>query len=134
MVADPNKRTVLFVDDRAKRIDWAIRQYYSTNNLIIAPNVPEALRAISSVQWKLDDLISMDHDLNGSDFQSAEEKTCGMEIIRHLGESDYWRVLRDKSIQVVIHSSNEMGAIHMQNTLRMFGMPSMLRPINYEES
>lgn len=133
MVIDPIKRTVLFVDDRAKRIDWAIRQYYENSNLIIAPNVPEALRAISSVKWKCGDIISLDHDLNGHDFQDVLDMDCGMQIVRYMKFSGF-RFPAHILPSFYVHTSNKLAAKLMMEDLEMMDMAPIYKPIDYEES
>lgn len=101
---------MLFVDDRSKRIHAALRQYSEEFEVIIAPNVPEALRLLSSDKWAV---ISLDYDLDGGDFSMPESKTCGMEIIRHiLGWPEDMQLPK-----VIIHSSNIFGAEAMFRTL-----------------
>lgn len=133
MAAYPNKRTVLFVDDRAKRIDWAIRKYYQDCNLIIAPNVPEALRALSSHIFQNNDLIYLDFDLNGHDFQSAEDKTSGMEIIRYIESFDMLEMFSRGHVRFFIHSTNIFAAAAMVKYLMQRGVYAERTPINYEE-
>lgn len=107
-----SKPKMLFVDDRSERIHAALRQYAKSYEVVIAPNVPEALRLMSKHDWSI---ISLDFDLDGNDYSDPQSRTCGMEIVRHLL---MWPE-RDKGLpDIVIHSSNLFGAEIMYRTLR----------------
>jgi hypothetical protein len=101
----PAKKKLLFVDDRSKRIHSALRKYSKHYDVTIAPNVPEALRLISSEDWTI---VSLDADLNGYDFCDPNSKDSGMEIIRYL-DSTLWPEGKP-SPTFIIHSSNALVA------------------------
>lgn len=86
---EEEKRTpkMLFVDDRSKRIHWALENYSKEYEVTIATCVPEALRLLCSQPWNV---VSLDHDLNGYDFQDPETPTCGMEIVRYIQKCGGW--------------------------------------------
>lgn len=99
------KPKMLFVDDRSKRIHSALRKYSDKYEVTIAPNVPEALRLLSSQEW---DVVSLDYDLDGNDFSDPDSKTCGMEIVRYI-EKTPWPEHR-RVPEFILHSSNAFGA------------------------
>jgi len=68
-----DKKRLLFVDDRTKRIHYALNNY-PDYEVTIATCVPEALRQLVSQEW---DVVSLDHDLNGHDFQDPDTPTGG---------------------------------------------------------
>lgn len=112
----------LFVDDRSKRIHEALEKY-SGFELVIAPNVPEALRLLSRYDW---DIVSLDFDLNGNDFSDPDSRTCGMEIVRYL-ERTAWPKSR-KLPDFIVHSSNLFAAELMFKRLTwLFPMQNILR-------
>lgn len=123
---------VLFVDDRGKRINWAIDKYGEGYILMIAPCVPEALRQLSQWNWVRGDIISLDHDLNGHDFQDPDEKTSGMEILRYIDKFDALSVFKD--VEFIIHSGNKFAAIKMVVFLEVFGIRVRYEPIVYSEA
>lgn len=121
-----NKAKMLFVDDRRKRIMYALKNFPEFD-VEIAPNYPEALRAMSSEDW---DVVSFDHDLNGYDFQDPDTPTCGMEIVRYL-EKTGWPPQR-KIPQFWVHSSNLFAAHLMVVKLTELGFDAWYKPIYYK--
>jgi CheY-like chemotaxis protein len=121
-----DRAKMLFVDDRMKRIDYALRNF-PEYEVSIAPNVPEALRAMSGQDW---DVISLDHDLNGYDFQDPDTPTCGMEIVRYI-EKTGWPTQRKKP-EFWIHSSNLFAAHLMVVKLIRLGFNVWHKPIYYK--
>jgi hypothetical protein len=121
------KPKLLFVDDRRKRINFALENYALVWHVEIAPNVPEALRAMASEDW---DVVSLDHDLNGHDFEEPETKTCGMEIVRYLAKTG-WPPQR-KVPQFWVHSSNLFAAHLMVVELTHAGFEAWYKPIIYK--
>lgn len=119
------KRKMLFVDDRAKRIHYALENFPEFA-VTIAPCVPEALRALSREDW---DVVSLDHDLNGHDFEDPDTPTCGMEIVRYILKTG-WPPQR-KIPQFWIHSSNLFAANLMIVTLKQGGYDAWYKPISY---
>lgn len=122
------KPKLLFVDDRTKRIMYALREYSELYDVTIASCVPEALRQLSSQEW---DVVDLDHDLDGHDFQDPDTKTCGMEIVRYI-EKCGWPVQR-KIPKFWIHSSNLFAAHLMTVTLTQMGFEVWYKPIDYKE-
>lgn len=120
------KAKMLFVDDRRKRIMYALNNF-PEYQVEIAPNVPEALRAMSSEDW---DVVSLDHDLNGFDFQDPDSTGCGMEIARYL-EKTGWPTQR-KVPQFWVHSSNLFAAHLLTVSLTQLGFEVWYKPIIYK--
>jgi len=123
-----NKKTMkmLFVDDRTKRIHYALENFPEFE-VTIATCVPEALRQMSSQDW---DVVSLDHDLNGHDFQDPDTPTCGMEIMRYIGKTG-WPIQR-RIPEFWIHSSNLFAAHLMITTLSKIGLHAWYKPIYYK--
>ena len=120
------KLKMLFVDDRKKRIHYALENFSDKFEVTIAPCVPEALREMSAQDW---DVISLDHDLNGYDFQDPDTPTCGMEIVRYIAKTG-WPLQRKKP-EFWIHSSNLFAAHLMTVSLNEIGLDAWYKPIIY---
>lgn len=120
------KARMLFVDDRTKRIHYALESYPEFE-VTIATCVPETLRAMSSQNW---DVISLDHDLDGHDFSDPDTTTCGMEIVRYIGKTG-WPSQRQKPI-FWVHSSNLFAAHLMTVSLTELGFDVWYKPITYK--
>lgn len=121
------KGTMLFVDDRSKRIHAALAKYADWE-VVIAPNFFEAMRLLSSRQF---DVVSLDHDLNGCDFEDPDSPTCGMEIVRYIektGWPDRWA-----RPQFWVHSKNLFAAHLMITRLTALGMNVTFIPFDYGE-
>jgi CheY-like chemotaxis protein len=108
-------KTMLFVDDRSKRMHAALKKYVGVFALTVCSNVPEALRYLSQQEW---DVVSLDFDLNGHDFQDPDDPTCGMEIVRYIGKTG-WPF--KKYPHIVLHSSNAFGRKLMAYNLEALG-------------
>jgi len=124
--SNERKATMLFVDDRTKRIHHALENFPEFE-VTIAACVPEALRQMSSHDW---DVVSLDHDLNGHDFQDPDSSTCGMEIVRYIKKTG-WPVQRRKPI-FWIHSSNLFAVHLMVVELMQEGFNAEYSPIVYK--
>lgn len=118
---------LLFIDDRSKRIHSALRKYRDYD-IRIAPSVKEALRLISETNWEI---VSMDHDLNGDDFQNPDERTCGMELVRHL--IGYGWPYKAQPL-FVVHTKNIFAGKVMVQRLTDAGFSVLNSPYNYDES
>lgn len=119
---------MLFVDDRTKRIHSALRQYSEEYDLTIATNVKEALRAMVRESF---DVISLDHDLTGCDFEDPDTPTCGMEIVRYIEKTDWPDYIPRPAF--TIHSSNLFAAHLMVIRLRAMGMEAFGKQFKYDE-
>jgi len=126
--AEPKKATMLFVDDRTKRIHYALKEYGKNYDVTIATCVPESLRQLCKQNW---DVVSLDHDLNGHDFQDPDTPTCGMEIVRYIIKTG-WPPQREKPA-FWIHSSNLFAAHLMVVTLSDAGYDAWYKPIYYPQ-
>lgn len=113
------KPKMLFVDDRSKRIHSALRKYGDEFDVTIAPNVPEALRLLSSQSWKI---VSLDADLDGNDFVFPDSQFSGMEIVRYIKRTKWPKGMAPSFI---IHSSNEFVAELMYQELYSWFMDKM---------
>lgn len=122
----PPKLKILFVDDSSKRIHTALLKY-ADMDCRIAPNVQEALRLMSHEEW---DVISLDHDLNGFDFQDSNEKSSGMEIVRYIAQYGWPEKL--KRPEIIVHSSNAFAATAMVDTLLACQMDARWAPFVYD--
>lgn len=128
-------KDMLFVDDRSKRIHHALDVYGKEYNVTIATCVPEALRLLSSQQWNI---VSLDHDLNGHDFQDPESTGCGMEIVRYIQKCGGWPMrlgyppTPPMRPEFWIHSKNLFAAHLMVITLIEIGLKAYWKPINYQ--
>ena len=121
-----DKKNLLFVDDRTKRIHHALNNF-PDYNVTIATCVPEALRQMVAQDW---DAISLDHDLNGHDFQDPDTPTCGMEIVRYIAKTG-WPPHRKKP-EFWIHSSNLFAANLMVVSLKNIGLTAFYKPVIYK--
>lgn len=121
------KQKMLFVDDRTKRIHYALNEYSKDYDVTIATCVPEALRQLSGNQW---DVVSLDHDLNGHDFQDPDTPTCGMEIVRYIAKTGWPKWIRQPVFWV--HSSNLFAAHLMTVELQKLGFVVLYRPVRYK--
>lgn len=119
--------TMLFVDDRTKRIEHALSVTSQLFDVTIATNVKEALRLLSRQDW---DVISLDHDLCGCDFEDPDTTTCGMEIVRYIIKCG-WPPQR-KIPNFWVHSSNLFAAHLMVVTLTEAGYNAWYKPIIYQ--
>jgi len=118
--------SLLFVDDRTKRIHYALDNFPEFR-VTIATCVPEALRQMCVRDW---DVVSLDHDLNGYDFQNPDTPTCGMEIVRYIKKTG-WPPQRKKP-EFWIHSSNLFAAHLMVVELTAEGFDVWHKPIYYK--
>ena len=121
------KAKLLFVDDRTKRIHHALNNFSELYDLTIATCVLEALREMVRQDW---DVISLDHDLGGIDFQDPDTPTCGMEIVRYIAKTG-WPIQRKKP-QFWVHSSNLFAAHLMVVSLTEAGHDAWYKPIIYK--
>lgn len=120
---------ILFVDDRSKRIHAALKLFLELGDEVtIATNVREALRLMSAQDF---DIVSLDHDLDGCDFEDPDSTTCGMEIVRYL-EKTGWPPERFAP-EFVIHSKNLFAGHLMVTRLRGIGLSAIYKAFDYEK-
>ena len=117
---------MLFVDDRSKRIHYALNNF-PNYEVTIATCVPETLRLLVSQNW---DVVSLDHDLNGHDFEDPDTPTCGMEIVRYIIKTGWPPQLQKPEFW--IHSSNLFAGHLMITTLIKSGYRAHWNKIDYK--
>ena len=122
-----DKPKMLFVDDRSKRIHYALENYSNEYDITIAPNVLEALRQLSAQDW---DLVDLDHDLTGCDFESPDTPTCGMEIVRYIEKTGWPDEMRKRPV-FRIHSSNLFAGHLITTRLQAMGFQCSYQKIVY---
>lgn len=123
------KKRMLFLDDRTKRIHSALRQYAADYDVTIVCNVKECLRQLSSNNW---DVVSMDHDLRGVDFEDPDSPECGMEVVRYL-EKTGWPEGKPKPV-FKIHSSNLFASHLMMMCLRRLDLTAYQDRFVYDDA
>jgi len=121
---EPTPR-MLFVDDRSKRLHYALDCLTKLYDVTLASNVKEALRLLNTKPW---DFVSLDHDLSGCDFEDPDTPTCGMEIVRYI-EKTGWPTSLQKPY-FIIHSTNLFAAHLMTTRLQALGFKVSSQPIN----
>jgi len=121
------KPNLLFLDDRTKRIG-VVHTTYKDFNVTIVVNVKECLRYLQKCDW---DVVSLDHDLNGCDFEDPDSQNVGMEVVRYI-EKTGWPPQLDKPV-FWIHSTNLFAAHLMVVTLSEMGFDAWYKPFKYPE-
>jgi len=117
---------MLFLDDRTKRIEAARKKYAQLYDVTYVHNAKECLRYLCRQEW---DILSLDHDLNGDDFQHPDETSSGMEVVRYMKT---WMEQYSKP-EVWIHSSNLFAANAMIDILRQYGFRAYYRRFEYDD-
>ena len=121
---------MLFLDDRTKRIESARKQYEGKYELTIVTNAKECLRYLCREEF---DIISLDHDLDGNDFQDPDCDTTGMEVVRYIAKCGGFPPSQIVVPEVWIHSSNLLAANLMISELLKVGIPAYFRRFEYEK-
>ena len=121
--------SMLFLDDSTKRIESARRQYAGKYILTVVTTAKECLRYLCRQQW---DVLSLDHDLGGIDFQDPDDNTSGMEVARYIARTG-WPINQFKIPTVWIHSSNLFAANLMIHTLLVGGVHAYYRRFEYDD-
>ena len=119
------KPKMLFLDDRTKRIMSAIQKYSDRYDLTIVCNAKECLRYLCRQEW---DILSLDHDLNGDDFQDMDDRDSGMEVVRSMRG---WTRMFNKP-EVWVHSSNLFAAEAMLSMLNEYGFHAYYHKFEYD--
>lgn len=99
------KPKLLFLDDRSKRLHAALIKFSDNFDVVLCSNVKECLRLMSREDFQI---ISLDHDLNGCDFEDPDSSNAGMEVVRYL-EKTGWPAGKKRPI-FYVHSSNIFAA------------------------
>jgi len=119
---------MLFLDDRTKRIESAMKKYAGKYDLTIVTNVKECLRYLCRREF---DIVSLDHDLDGDDFQDPDDETSGMEVVRYIVKCGGFPPSQIVVPEVWIHSSNLLAANLMVIELLKVGIPAYFRRFEY---
>ena len=119
---------MLFLDDRTKRIEAARKQYTQQYDVTFVHNAKECLRYLCKKGW---DIVSLDHDLDGNDFQDPDEVTSGMEVVRYIEKTTKLIDSNAGSPEFWIHSSNIFAAQLMLDTLNSIGIKAYYRKFEY---
>ena len=125
---EAHKPKLLFLDDRTKRIHAALKKWSKLYDITLATNVKECLRAMSSEDF---DYWSLDHDLNGCDFEDPDGPNTGMEVVRYLEKTD-WPDSKPRPV-VFVHSSNLFAAHQMVMRLNRLGFRAYYKRFEYED-
>jgi NAD+-processing family protein with receiver domain len=121
-------KKMLFVDDRSKRIHGVLKKLSGMYDITIATNVKETLRLLAREEF---DVVSLDHDLTGNDFEDPDSPTCGMEVVRYI-EKTGWPDYKPRP-EFWIHSSNIFAAHLMTVRLTAMRFDVWSRPFTYDE-
>jgi len=120
-----NRRRMLFLDDRTKRIEAARKKYAQQYDVTFVHNVKECLRYLCREEF---DIVSLDHDLNGDDFQDPDEVLSGMEVVRYIEKCGAHTV---DGIEFWVHSSNLFAANLMITRLTDMGLKAFYHRFQY---
>ena len=122
------KLRMLFVDDRADRIERARNLYNKDYEFTFACTIPDSLRRLSSQDF---DVVSLDHDMVGHDFQDPDETTSGMAIIRYI-QKTAWPPQR-KRPEFWIHTTNQLVGHLMVVCLTELGFDAWYKPFGFKK-
>ena len=122
------KPKMLFLDDRTKRIMSAMEQYKDRYDVTIVTNVKECLRHLCRQEWNI---LSLDHDLNGDDFQDPDDSNSGMEVARYIMKTG-WPSKFHKP-EVWVHSSNLFAAELMLSVFQSMDFRTYYHKFEYDE-
>jgi len=125
-----NRRRMLFLDDRTKRIEAARKKYDGEYDVTFVHNAKECLRYLCKKGW---DIVSLDHDLDGNDFQDPDEVTSGMEVVRYIVKTTKLIDSNAGSPEFWIHSSNIFAAQLMLDTLNSIGIKAYYHRFEYDD-
>ena len=121
---------MLFLDDRTKRIEAARKKYAQQYDVTFVHNVKECLRYLCRKEF---DIISLDHDLNGDDFQDPDEVSSGMEVVRYIIKCGGFPPSQIVKPEVWIHSSNLLAANLMVSELLKVNIHAYFRRFVYDD-
>lgn len=122
------KPKLLFLDDRSKRMHAALERFSNDFNVTLCSNVKECLRLMSREDFQM---VSLDHDLNGCDFEDPDSPNVGMEVVRYL-EKTGWPEGKEAPM-FVVHSSNLFAAHLMVIRLKAMGFDAEWHRFEYPE-
>ena len=121
---------MLFLDDRTKRIEAARKKYSGEFDVTYVTNAKECLRYLCRQEF---DIVSLDHDLDGDDFQDPDSDTSGMEVVRYIVKCGGFPPSQIVVPEVWIHSSNLLAANLMISELLKVGIRAYFRRFEYDE-
>lgn len=121
------KPKMLFLDDRTKRIMSAMKQYADRYDVTIVTNTKECLRHLCREEW---DILSIDHDLNGDDFQDPDDNSSGMEVARYILKTAWPSKLHKP--EVWVHSSNLFAAELMLSVFQSMNFKTYYHKFEYD--
>jgi len=122
------KKRMLFLDDRTERIEKARELYKDYYDLTIVTNVKECLRYLTLHKW---DIVSLDFDLNGGEFQDYSDENTGAEIVRWMINMRW--IEHNLHTEIRIHSTNLYAARNMCDDLIHRGVDVTLRPFGWKQ-
>jgi len=120
--------TMLFLDDRSERLHRALEQYDRVFKVTLVATAKECIRLLNFRDW---DVVSLDHDLDGGDFQDPGSSTSGMAVVRYL-ESTCWPDNKPKP-RFYVHSSNKFAACAMVIRLNKLGLLAEWHPFGWSK-
>ena len=116
---------MLFLDDRTKRIEAARKKYEGVYDVTFVHNAKECLRYLCREEF---DIVSLDHDLDGNDFQDPDDVTSGMEVVRYIEKCGADTV---DATEFWVHSSNLFAANLMIRRLTDIGLKAYYKRFQY---
>ncbi len=105
---------ILFLDDdleRCKRFEAFIKAAKEHKKEIEYTIVHTAKDTIENLTSQYFDIISLDHDLGGEVYVNSNREDCGMEVVRHILNTDA------KQGVVIIHTFNTVAGSNMLSDL-----------------
>ena len=125
---------MLFLDDRTKRIEAARKKYEGEYDVTFVHNAKECLRYLCKKGW---DIVSLDHDLDGNDFQDPDDVTSGMEVVRYIVKCGSQTIVDGikifKFTRFWVHSSNLFAANLMITELLKVGIKAYYNRFEYDD-
>lgn len=116
-----NSKTLFLLEDDPERIKFVHGKTHKDLDLRHYENVDEAIVSLLDDEWAYPDLMLLDHDLGGQQYQDTREFNCGTTFARWLTHTD--RISR--GMPIVIHSQNAPAAQGMFDILRDAGYTSL---------
>jgi CheY-like chemotaxis protein len=111
----------LFLDDMEARIEGFVKMH-GTKDVVITRTAQETIEALEKHKF---DLVSLDHDLGGRQFQPSHEENCGMGVVRWILEN------KPEIKHIVVHSWNIPAAMRMAHQLYDAGYSVEMKPFGY---
>lgn len=128
MTEETRKPRLLFLDDRTKRLHSALERFSKDYDVVLVCNVKECLRQLANEDF---DVVHMDHDLRGVDFEDPESSECGMEVVRYLQKTGWPEGKKKPEFRV--HSSNIFAGHLMFRELKKLGLTCYYERWVYDE-